>query len=124
MAASSNSIDRSFLPLAIARGMAMNAKGQKSEYAILETNCAGPAKLKNWLRLEVIEPIPHEAIARDRKTTASGSFCKGTWKSEMIASKTTKLQRIKSVPIVGLEITNFARKLIAKSAGANHLAIR
>jgi hypothetical protein len=75
----------------------------------------------NWLRLEVTEPIPHDAIARERKTTASGSFCSGTWKSEIIANKITTLYRIKSAPIVGLEITNFKSKLIIKNAGADHL---
>jgi len=40
----------------------------------LERDCAGPVTSKKWVRLEIIEPIPQDVMASERKAIASGSF--------------------------------------------------
>lgn len=41
---------------------------------MLETNFSLAVKLKNWLKLDVVDPIPQAAVASIKKAIANGSL--------------------------------------------------
>lgn len=81
-------------------------------------------KSKNCERLEYIEPIPHEAIAKAVKEMANGSLCSGARINEIIAVTITKLKRNRSRTIPALICRILAMVCKTKIAGADHFQIR